>query len=68
MIGLEPNAPLGNFRKRLAQQSSFLSPSARHELAWHEIDMSWIGIRCLQMVGLLKPVRSSPCFHAGPAT
>jgi len=33
--------------------------SARHGLAWHELDMSWIGIRLLQMVGLAKSVRSA---------
>jgi fatty-acid desaturase len=31
--------------------------SARHGLAWYEIDMSWMGIRFLQLVGLAKSVR-----------
>ena len=30
--------------------------SARHGLAWYEIDMSWMGIRLLQMLGLAKSV------------
>jgi fatty-acid desaturase len=31
--------------------------SARHGLAWYEIDMSWMVIRFLQMIGLAKSVR-----------
>jgi fatty-acid desaturase len=31
--------------------------SARHGLAWYEIDMSWMTIRLLQLVGLAKSVR-----------
>ena len=31
--------------------------SARHGLAWYEIDASWLAIRILQMVGLAKSVR-----------
>jgi len=31
--------------------------SARHGLAWYEIDMSWWGIRLLQTVGLATSVR-----------
>lgn len=31
--------------------------SARHGLAWYEIDMSWMTIRLLQIVGLVKSVR-----------
>jgi fatty-acid desaturase len=31
--------------------------SARHGLAWYEIDMSWMTIRLLQAVGLAKSVR-----------
>jgi fatty-acid desaturase len=30
--------------------------SARHGLAWYEIDMSWMGIRLLQWLGLAKSV------------
>jgi len=33
--------------------------SARHGLAWYELDMSWLAIRFLQMVGLAKSVRSA---------
>ena len=33
--------------------------SARHGLAWYEIDMSWMAIRFLQMIGLAKSVRSA---------
>jgi fatty-acid desaturase len=28
--------------------------SARHGLAWYEIDMSWLAIRSLETVGLVK--------------
>ncbi|MGH9718999.1 MAG: acyl-CoA desaturase [Bryobacteraceae bacterium] len=35
--------------------------SARHGLAWYEIDMSWMAIRCLQMIGLAKAVRVPAC-------
>jgi fatty-acid desaturase len=31
--------------------------SARHGLAWYEIDMSWMAIRFLQFIGLAKSVR-----------
>jgi fatty-acid desaturase len=31
--------------------------SARHGLAWYELDMSWMAIRFLQFVGLIKSVR-----------
>jgi stearoyl-CoA desaturase (delta-9 desaturase) len=31
--------------------------SARHGLAWYEIDVSWMTIRILQLVGLAKSVR-----------
>jgi stearoyl-CoA desaturase (delta-9 desaturase) len=30
--------------------------SARHGLAWYEIDMSWCGIRLLQTIGLATSV------------
>ena len=30
--------------------------SARHGLAWYEIDMSWMGIRLLQLLGLAESV------------
>jgi len=33
--------------------------SARHGLAWYELDMSWLAIRFLQIVGLAKSVRSA---------
>lgn len=33
--------------------------SARHGLAWYEIDMSWMMIRCLQAVGLATSVRTA---------
>ena len=32
--------------------------SARHGLAWYEIDMSWLTIRFLQVIGLAKSVNS----------
>jgi fatty-acid desaturase len=31
--------------------------SARHGLAWYELDMSWMAIRLLQILGLVKSVR-----------
>jgi stearoyl-CoA desaturase (delta-9 desaturase) len=31
--------------------------SARHGLAWYEIDISWMTIRLLQILGLAKSVR-----------
>ena len=31
--------------------------SARHGLAWYEIDMSWMAIRCLQFLRLVKSVQ-----------
>jgi stearoyl-CoA desaturase (delta-9 desaturase) len=31
--------------------------SARHGLAWYELDMSWMAIRLMQIVGLIKSVR-----------
>jgi stearoyl-CoA desaturase (delta-9 desaturase) len=31
--------------------------SARHGLAWYEIDMNWWGIRTLQWLGLAKNIR-----------
>jgi fatty-acid desaturase len=33
--------------------------SARHGLAWYELDMSWMMIRFLQMIGLAKSVKSA---------
>lgn len=33
--------------------------SARHGLAWYEIDMSWLAIRFLQIIGLAKSVNSA---------
>jgi stearoyl-CoA desaturase (delta-9 desaturase) len=31
--------------------------SARHGLAWYELDMTWIGIRCMRALGLAKSVK-----------
>jgi stearoyl-CoA desaturase (delta-9 desaturase) len=31
--------------------------AARHGLKWYELDLNWIGIRVLQMVGLAKSIR-----------
>ena len=31
--------------------------AARHGLAWYEIDVNWLGIRTLQLLGLAKSVR-----------
>ncbi len=31
--------------------------SARHGLAWYELDINWIGIRALQLLGLAKSVK-----------
>jgi stearoyl-CoA desaturase (delta-9 desaturase) len=33
--------------------------SARHGLAWHELDISWLGIRTLKALGLAKHVRTA---------
>jgi hypothetical protein len=33
--------------------------SARHGLAWYELDISWLVIRFLQIIGLAKSVRSA---------
>jgi fatty-acid desaturase len=33
--------------------------SARHGLAWYELDMSWLGIRFLQALGLAKSVHTA---------
>jgi len=33
--------------------------SARHGLAWYELDMSWWAIRFLQMIGLAKSVKTA---------
>ena len=41
--------------------------SARHGLRWYEIDMNWIGIRALQLLGLahaIKHVRFNPVSSA----
>ena len=41
--------------------------SARHGLAWYEIDMSWWGIRFLQTIGLARSVRrASLSFKLSP--
>ncbi len=34
--------------------------SARHGLAWYEIDITWMTIRLLQAVGLAKAVKTAP--------
>ena len=34
--------------------------SARHGLAWYEIDITWMTIRLLQVIGLAKSVRLAP--------
>lgn len=33
--------------------------SARHGLAWHELDISWLGIKFLKTIGLAKNVRAA---------
>ena len=38
--------------------------SARHGLAWYEIDMSWMTIRLLQTVGLAKAVRVARSYSS----
>jgi stearoyl-CoA desaturase (delta-9 desaturase) len=37
--------------------------SARHGLAWYEIDLNWIGIRTLQALGLVWDVRVAKLAH-----
>jgi stearoyl-CoA desaturase (delta-9 desaturase) len=37
--------------------------SARHGLAWYEIDINWIGIRVLQMLGLAWDVKVAKLEH-----
>jgi fatty-acid desaturase len=37
--------------------------SARHGLAWYEIDINWMGIRALQMLGLAWDVRVAKLEH-----
>ena len=37
--------------------------SARHGLAWYEIDVNWMGIRVLQMLGLAWDVRVAKLEH-----
>jgi fatty-acid desaturase len=39
--------------------------SARHGLAWYEIDMNWYGIRALQLVGLAWDVKELKLGRAG---
>jgi len=34
--------------------------SARHGLAWYEIDFNWIGIRTLEACGLVWDVKRAP--------
>nr|MDQ3817142.1 hypothetical protein [Acidobacteriota bacterium] len=31
--------------------------SARHGLAWYEIDLNWCGIRLLQLLGLARAIK-----------
>jgi fatty-acid desaturase len=37
--------------------------SARHGLAWYEVDLNWIGIRTLEMLGLAWDVRAARLAH-----
>jgi stearoyl-CoA desaturase (delta-9 desaturase) len=37
--------------------------SARHGLAWYELDINWIGIRALQMLGLAWDVKVAKLEH-----
>jgi stearoyl-CoA desaturase (delta-9 desaturase) len=37
--------------------------SARHGLAWYEIDLNWIGIRTLQMLGLAWDIKAAKIQH-----
>jgi fatty-acid desaturase len=41
--------------------------SARHGLAWYELDMTWMTIRWLQMLGLARRVRVARIKTAQPA-
>ena len=42
--------------------------SARHGLAWYELDPNWIGIRTLQSLGLAWDVRQARIRQAPPAS
>jgi stearoyl-CoA desaturase (delta-9 desaturase) len=42
--------------------------SARHGLAWYELDPNWIGIRTLQALGLAWDVRQARIRQAPPAS
>jgi sn-1 stearoyl-lipid 9-desaturase len=42
--------------------------SARHGLAWYEIDINWLGIRTLQLLGLAKAVRQVSLKQAAEAS
>lgn len=42
--------------------------SARHGLAWYEIDVNWYGICALRMLGLARDIKRHKLSHAGHAT
>lgn len=44
--------------------------SARHGLTWYELDINWLGIRALQLMGLAKSVKvvSATAPHPQPET
>ena len=42
--------------------------SARHGLAWFELDLNWWGIRTLQFLGLAKAVKVVKLHHSIPET
>jgi stearoyl-CoA desaturase (delta-9 desaturase) len=41
--------------------------SARHGLAWYELDLNWLGIRTLQALGLAWDVKTARLTEKGPA-
>jgi stearoyl-CoA desaturase (delta-9 desaturase) len=41
--------------------------SARHGLAWYELDVNWVGIRALQLLGLARSVKQVRLSDAPPA-
>ena len=47
------------------------APTTRHGLAWYELDLNWMGIRTLQMLGLAWEVKlpniRQPASHDDPA-
>ncbi|HEX8495536.1 MAG TPA: fatty acid desaturase [Pyrinomonadaceae bacterium] len=40
--------------------------AARHGLAWYELDLNWIGIRTLQLLGLARSVKLARLRQAAP--